>query len=392
MLSNKALAAAWILMFGFLSIGFLQPIMAQTPAEDAADSRSSEAVQEPADSSRSLEDRSREELVAQGFVFEDTASAQSRAVGTLLGATAGLVLRGIGHWYVDDYPTAASLLGVHVLSLGLIGTSIALNAMGDASGLADSAMYLGTGLFVLSYAVDVLGTAYSDELGLPNNTREPRRLGLQLRYTYIQDDWHELNHLINGELKGDFQTVFGSLRTVQDVYLDLSSYGGMFGWRAWQGTSRLTWAALELESDFQFWKGTRPQERLEVSVLLGSSLDLGDIFRHLEHFAVGIHIGIGQRYVSYRATAEQSGSGWERSQSYIPMELFTHLNLSESLNARFAYSRWRNYYLHTNEGFTGLSSIEFVYKSADNLDLVFRGELGSGFALSAALNLWLWDR
>ncbi len=392
MSNNKTLTAAWIVMFGLLSIGFSQSAIAQETADEASAASVAGPVQEPAESSRSLEERSREELVSQGFVFEDAASAQSRAVGTLLGATAGLVLRGIGHWYVDDYVTAASLLGVHVLSLGLIGTSIGLNAWGDSTGWADSTMYLGTGLFVLSYAVDVLGTAYSDELGLPQNTAEPRRLGLQLRYTYIQDDWHDLRHMINGEIKADFSAVFGSLRTVQDVYLDLSSYGGLFGWRVWQGTSKLTWAAVELEGDFQFWKGARPQERVEGSVLLGTSLDLGDLFRHLEHFAVGLHVGIGQRYVSYRATADQPRSDWKGTRGYIPMELFTHMNLSESLNARFAYSRWRNYYLQTNEGFTGLSSIEFVYKSADNLDLVFRGELGSGFALSAALNLWIWDR
>ncbi len=397
---NRLVSWGWLLGI-VLWLGFAQAAGAQEPpvaqtsqTEDVPRVPGAEPEAVPPPSSRALSEWTYEELIAEGFVFEDAASAQSRAVGTLLGATAGLVLRGIGHWYVDDYPTAATLLGAQVLSLGLLGTGLVMGAWDEAesSALAESAMFLGAGLFVVSYAVDVLGTAYSDELGLPTNSLEPRRLGLQLRYIYIQEDTHDLRHLLNGELRADFRRVFGNIRTVQDVYLNMESYGAQVGWRVLQGQSNLTWAAVELEGNFQRWKGASRYDRMDAGLLLGVSLDLGDVFRHLENFAVGAHFGVGQRLLHHRPENSEESTRWVRGKAYLPMELFTHMNLTESLNARFAYSRGRNHFVRIDSHVEGLSTLEFVYKSARNLDLVFRGEFGEGFALSGALNLWFWDR
>ncbi|MBA2663723.1 MAG: hypothetical protein H0U74_15660 [Bradymonadaceae bacterium] len=384
------------LVCALMIIGLLMPWAATAQSQPQADDDSPDNVQpepEPAidDSRKPLSQFSRQDLLAAGFVFDDASQAQSRALGTLLASTAGLALRGIGHWYIDDQRTAIILLATQGTAALLVGSALAARHWGDSPAFAAPMLYLGSGLFLLSYFVDVLGTAYSDELGLPPNSFANRTLGISTRYNFIDSRSHEILHVLSAEVIADLGRVYARAQTAQEIALEMSLYGGTLGWRPWRGASPMTAAMLEVNASFAQWRSAADYERLDLGAHVGGSLDLGDVFHHLDNFALGFSVGLGQRFYGLTGNGQQDQRKWSRSLSYLPMELFAHLNLTDSLNARFAYSRSKSHFLQTTQDVIGVSSLEFVYSSTNRLDLALRGELGSGFGISAALTLWLWD-
>ncbi|MFU8803077.1 MAG: hypothetical protein ACNA8W_04630 [Bradymonadaceae bacterium] len=204
---------------------------------------------------KSLTVMTREELSEDGFVFGDDLGRGSRARAIVLAATAGLVVHGVGHWYVNDRQTALVLMGMQGLSMAMLGTALGGYLWGQdnawgSSRVISPLILVGGGLFVLSYLIDVVGTIYSDELGLPENTHRTRGISVVARYTYIKPDHVFLRHFLLGEVRLDLGRFYGATRTLQEVGLDLSTYGATVGWRPWQGTLPLTHVFMEVDSDY----------------------------------------------------------------------------------------------------------------------------------------------
>lgn len=366
-----------------------------TPMPSGQPSRQSERI--------SLESLTREELIEQGFVFQDSEESRSRARAIVMAATAGVAVHGIGHWYVGDQQTALVLMGMQGLGMGLLGTALGGYVWGGDSlwgspNLISPLILVGSGLFVLSYFIDVVGTLYSDEMGLPNNTYRTRGLSVNTRYVYIKPEQTFLRHLLIGELRLDLGRFYFAPRTLQDVGLDLASYGLALGWRPWQGNLPMTHIFVEADTDFLTQRVPPEYARLDTTGLVGFSFDLGELSPHLEAMAVGMSIGLGQRFYRFSSSDEEgldesaeTRDEWTRASLQLPLEIFTHVNLSESFNLRVSMVRQRGNFLQTTQQRVAIPVFEITYRSTPRLDLVFRAEYGDGFALSGGLMMWAWE-
>ncbi|MFU8803076.1 MAG: hypothetical protein ACNA8W_04625 [Bradymonadaceae bacterium] len=107
--------------------------------------------------------------------------------------------------------------------------------------------------------------------------------------------------------------------------------------------------------------------------------------------AVGMAVGVNQRHYRISSEEEEGPTPWTRAQLSFPLEMFTHVNLSEALNMRVSVVRQRGNFLQTTHGRVAMPVFELTYRSTPRLDLIFRAEYGDGFALSGGLVMWAWE-
>ena len=338
-----------------------------------------------------LEQMSREEADESGFVFGDDV----RTSAIFLAATAGLFAHGVGHWYTGERRTAAILLAAEAASVGLMTSALLWQWLSDGSPAsrvyAGPAMYAGLGLFGLSYLLDVIGTMQDSELGLPNNSRRTRGISIEAHYNYINLEGYPSAtlQLLTAGSRLDLGWGYAEGRTDQDVFLDTSVYGLTLGARPWRGPGQHNFVFVEAGGEFFQFGGTGAFTSVGAQARAGVSVGLGNWISQLRHVAVGAAIGYGRRYYAL-PTPGQSALKFGLTTSYIPFEMFTHLNLTDELNARLAYERHDGDFLQSSQPIWGVASLEFLYQSTEMLDLVVRGEAGGGLGVTGGLRLWFW--
>lgn len=343
-----------------------------------------------------LDQMSREEAREAGFVFGDDDEDNDRNAAVFLAATAGLFAHGAGHWYAGEQRTASLLMAMQVASLTLVGSGLLWEVASGRSAASRSytstAYYAGAGLFGLSYLLDVIGTAYNTEIGFPRNRRRSRGMAAGANYTFYELEGLEVDSLqmLGAETLVDLGWGYLSARTEQDVELDTSVYGGRLGARFLRGSDAHSYLFVELDGEFMSHTAGAPFERWGGEAVAGLSVDLGNWFTRLRHVAVGASAGIGRR--RYAVPAEQGGEPEPAAgTTHIPLETFAHFNLTDRLNARVAYANREGGLLQTASRGIGVGSLELLYESASNIDLVVGAEAGGGLAVRGGLRFWLWE-
>lgn len=343
-----------------------------------------------------LELMTREEAAAAGFVFGDTQEESSRTSATFLAATAGLLAHGVGHWMLDEKRTATVLLAAEGASVALMSSALLWRWLGDDSTASrvysGPALYLGVGLFGLSYLLDVVGTIQNPELGMPDNTRQHRGISIEAHYAYLQLEGYpsENLQLLTAGSTVDLGWGYLGARTDQDVYLDTAVYGLEVGWRPWRGAGRHNFVFVEADGELFQFSGAGTFSRLSAEARVGLSVDLGNWISRLRNIAVGASTGYGSHWYALPVQG-QSALEYGLHTGYVPFELFTHFNLTDRLNARVAYEHREGDFLQSAPAGLAVTSLEFLYQSSDILDLVVRGELGGGLGVTGGLRLWFWE-
>lgn len=343
-----------------------------------------------------LDEMSNDEARQAGFVFGDQQEQESRASAVFFAATAGLLVHGAGHWYVEEPKTAVYLLIAEGVSAGLMGSAFLWKWLSNDSPAsqvyAGPALYTGLGLFAMSYILDVVGTAQNSKIGMAANTRRTQGISLEADYYYLDLDELSMESLqfLSAGVNLDFDRFYVGGRTDQDISLETSIYGATLGGRPWRGPLPHDYAFVEADGEWLNFGGIGGFRRLSGQVRAGISLELGHWVSQLRRVAVGASIGYGQHWY---ALPVPTGPELENavSVSYIPVETFVHFNLTEKLNARLGYEYRQGDFLQTARPGLGLASLEFLYQSTDRLDLILRGRLSGGFSLSGGLRLWVWE-
>jgi len=340
-----------------------------------------------------LDEMSVEEAKQAGFIFGDQKLEESRATAIFLAATAGLLIHGAGHWYVDEPNTALYLLIAEGVSLGLIGSAFLWQWLSDDSPAsqvyAGPALYAGLGLFAMSYILDLIGTA---QLGVLENTRRTHGIAVEADYHYL--DLEELPsgslQMLSASTTFDFGALYFGGRTDQDISFETALYGVTIGGRPWRGPFSHDFVFAEADGEWLNFDGIGRFRRLSGQVRAGVSFELGHWLSQLRRVAVGASIGYGRHWYAFPVPTSQDLET-AISVSYIPVETFLHVNLTERLNARVAYEYRQGDFIQTARPGLGLASLELLYRSTNRLDLVLRGRLSGGFSLSGGLRLWLWE-
>lgn len=362
---------------------------------------------------RSLIERAREkdiammseqELLDAGFVFGDKSSdSRVRSTATLLALTAGSAFHGIGHWYMGDRNTGIALAMMEAAGVVIAGVAgiipMAYGADFGVSPYSRQLMYFGAGLFGASYVLDVIGTAQNSEQLTFTNSNRIRGATASAKYGYLELGGLPIRNVLRGDLALDVGPVYVLGRTVQDVGLQLSTYGGTVGVRVWR-SARWPQMSVFLEADSQ-WLESRSVarfEQLDVVGMLGVSLDLGVFSKHLNQIVWGFKTGYLHQWFAFpdatRAdplTAEQPPAEFSYSLGGIPFEMYVHFNLSARMHARFAYTRRDGDLLQSTDDFLAIPSLQINYRSTEKLDIELKAEYGAGLGLWGGFKYWLWQ-
>lgn len=335
---------------------------------------------------------SRSELQEAGFVFEDMLDLQARAQATLFAMTAGSILHGAGHWKLGDNRTALALLGMEGVALSLIasGTVLALNPT-EIPALDErrrDLWYLGAGLLGMSWLIDIFGTAYHDDLGIPTATAREVGWGGGLSYEYWRPNNLSLRHVASAHAAVKTRRLHLEGTSAQELGYGMSDYAVTGRWFPLIGTSLQTRLGLELSTRFLQYRLDNPYERGDFSLSLVGSLDLGRLFPHLAQMSAGFELGLGARAYRFPLERVDGWTKWRYGGWFLPFRLFLALNLTDALRLQIAFERQQGYWLEQKRGRIGVPTVEFTYRSTRRLDLNFFATFGDGFALGAGLAFW----
>lgn len=342
---------------------------------------------------KSLREMSKDEASEAGFEFGAAERTSERTGATLLALSGGALVHGVGHWYVEDPRTALFLVGAEGVGAALAGLGAAtwLTHRDDpsASAFAASTFHVGTGVFGLSYLLDVVGVILGAQGSDGANAREPRDLSLEGNYRYLGAEGYPLQHHFRGGLDFRMDPVYGSASTGQEFQFEGSSYTGTIGVLWWRGDRPWTYAYVEGAGDMLDFRGAGRFQRWNAELRAGLSLDLGLVAHHLERVAVGTEFGYGRAWYFTGSQVDRSlraavGTG------HIPVEVYSHFNLSERFHLRVEYEKSSARRLQATRRLGGIGGLEMRFDSTDLLDLQLGAEFGGGFALHAGLVLDVW--
>lgn len=366
-------------------------------AEDGDRSNGDEADETDADSPvaesppATLDQMSRSELEEAGFVFEDTVSHRERAHATVFALAAGAVVPGAGHWHLDDSTTALGLVVADVSALTLLagGTFLALRPTGSdvIDDRRHELWFLGAGLLGSTWMLDIIGTAYRDDLGIPDSTRRRTGWGVEARYEYQRPPDLSMRHLSSLEANFRSRQLELDVQTAQELGWGMSDYRAGARWFPVVGTNEVNRVGLELSGRLVQYRLDDPFRRLDVVASLEASFNMGRLFAHLDEMEAGFSAGYG---LSARRTMDDQDRwmDWRRQADLIPMRMYLALNLTEPLRFEAAFERGARDWIELQPTRVGIPVFELTYRSADRVDLRFFSAFGNGTALGSGLRFW----
>lgn len=347
-------------------------------------------IDQPQTGRQRLEAMSRDQLEEEGFVFEDTLTQRQRAHATIFALTAGAVVSGAGHWHLDDSGTAASLLAMDLVAYSLMGGAMFLSVSPTGREAVDERRYElgygGMGLLGTSWLIDVFGTAYRDELGIPTSTRRHYGWGIGASYQYWRPPELNMRHLVDAELTGRGRHFELIGRTAQELSLGMSDYELSARWFPFVGTTPETRLGVGLTGRHRSYRIDEPFRRVEAGARIHGSLNLGRLVGHLDQMTLGALTGLSLREGSPRHRSVRLRDGhWE-----VPAELFLAFNPAEQLRVRVSWERSTDHWLERWDelGPVGVGSLEVTYRSSERLDLGFFSSFGDGVGIGTGLQAW----
>ena len=340
---------------------------------------------------QTLETMGRSELEEEGFVFEEMLTQRDRAHATIFALTAGAVVPGAGHWHLDDRSTALTLVAVDVTALTMIATGVGLAVRPTGQPVVDNRRhdlwYLGAGLLGTSWLVDIFGTAFRDDLGVPTSTRRQRGVGADLYYQFYRPDNLSMRHVAVADITARSRHLEVGAHIGQELGLGMSEYRLEGRWYPLMGASSETRLGVGIDGGYRQYRLDDPFRRIDGSVQLHTSLNLGRIAGHLDAMTAGMSVGLALR--SHRHLREDGR--WEQFDSgqwRVPAELFLALNLTDQLRLRTGFERATGHWLEQRRSRIGIPTATLTYRSTDQLDLRFFAALGDGLGLGGGLRMW----
>ena len=340
---------------------------------------------------RPLELLGRGELEDQGFVFEDPLDHQNRAVATVFALLPGTVVTGAGHWHLEDRRTARALVFTDLAGAALIVSGIVLARRPTGVEAVDERrhelFFLGAGTLGTTWLIDVFGTAYRDDLGVPESTERYTGWGAGIKYHYWRPRGLSMRHVADAEVAMRTRRFHVKGRTGQELGMGMSDYELSGRWDPFVGSSRDTRVGVELGGRYLQYRLDEPYQRADVGTRLHLSLNLGRLFTHLDQLVVGIYAGVALR--GYRFLDGDGGytslryGGWT-----IPLRMYLALNLTEQLRLETGFQRGEGGWLQSTPRLIGTPTVDLTYRSTETVDLHFFGRFGQGFAFGAGMRLW----
>jgi hypothetical protein len=344
----------------------------------------------PADE-RPLELMDRKELEDSGFEFGTQAGSVDRSTAFILSLSAGTAFHGVGHFYLGDTRSGFFLLGMELVSIGLMASSGIFFGLTEGASPAAAffapALQLGLATFIYSYLLDVVGSLQGEDLRLAQNTGWERGIGVRAQYGFFEANGLPMRHLIDAVLMGDAGLIYGSAATTQDIFLDASSYRGRIGFRPLRGQDPLTFVDVEAGGEYFQWQGTGEFGRVSVDGRIGLSYQIGTLYPNFDQFALSGEVGLGNHW--YQIAPEGTTTFQvATSRLWVPFDVAASMNVSRRLNIRGGYGAPDLSFVPAIHRMLGVAHLGFLYRSTSYGDITLRAEIGDGFGIWLGGSLW----
>lgn len=346
--------------------------------------------QSPPQESELFTKEGQKELEKEGYIFEREEEVYNDTTSVILALTLGMFAHGSGHFYAGDSKTGFTLLGMEILSLSLLtGALIAdANSEGENTAIIAPLMQAGFSLFVFSYLADVVGSISGPKAALAAKPwRDNETLDFSALYNFTASRGSPYRHALNARLELDTRFVDLSAATIQEVFLETSDYQGsaQVHYSSSAGHSKV---GAEIFAEYLVHSGRGPFSKTSGNVRAIAQLDLGDFFKQLRGFVIGIEAGFGMNWWSFANDENQFVV--QKTGNYYPIDFYASAQLTPKLHISGGYGYTKNPTISPITSLLGVAHLETSFETTKLLKLLFEVQVGDGFSgsLGASINIF----
>jgi hypothetical protein len=344
------------------------------------------------DEGAELGEMSDEALEEAGWVFLDSQGDSGSRTGGVMALTVGTLVHGVGHFYAGDSRTGRILLIAEGVGLGMIVSGLLLenlsNSEGSWSPLYEPLVPIGGGLFATTWLLDVIGTFIgSGQVATETETETESAengLGFGLNYTTYSLSFIDLSHSSTFQVRGELPPFYFYPEATLGLgyrYYEFDVEGGL---KFSLGRRELSFVSLEVEAGRQFFSELG-YSLWALSASLGISVDLGDIFPHLDNLNFYGEVGAGTQIYHFDFNTEVSPSGT----SFLIVETGFGARPIPPLLLEFGYIERPDRLIGKLSQTVGSFFATIEYSVNPSLDLFVTGEAGNGVQLSVGSQFYL---
>ncbi len=347
-------------------------------------------AQAPPPESEIFTKAAQEKLEKDGYVFEREQEVYNDTTAVILALSLGFLVHGTGHFYAGDSTTGFTLLGLEVLSLTLLtGSAIAYaNSDGENTALIAPLFQSGFALFLFSYFADVVGSISGPKSALSlAEGRRDRALEFAALYNFTASRGSPYRHALNARLKLDTLFFESELATTQEVFLETADYQGsvQVKYSPRKGSSKV---GAEIFGEYLVHSGRGPFSRVSTNGRALAQLDLGDLFKQLRGFVIGMEAGFGINFWNF--ANDENQFVLQKTANYYPVDFYASAQLTPRLFLSGGYGYSKNPIIAPITPLLGVAHLETSFQTSELLKLLFEVQVGDGFSgsLGASISIF----
>lgn len=239
---------------------------------------------------------SAEELAAEGWLAQEDETELGSVVGGFLALTVGLVAHGAGHLNAGEVRTGRFLLITEGVSLGLMGLSLLTETLSSSdsrlAAVYESLLPAGASLFATTWLLDVIGAFKGGADVFSPFERSSTQLQARAEHVFLSGSQAAPEHLVAASLFADLGPVYLYPRARFGVAETFSTIGGEFGVRFSLGRRDYSFVHFGGEAT-RYAFDAQGYAYWAIFGEAGFSVDLGDLFSHLDGLVYRMSLGGG---------------------------------------------------------------------------------------------------
>ncbi|MCA9540331.1 MAG: hypothetical protein KC620_15640 [Myxococcales bacterium] len=314
--------------------------------------------------------------------------------GTLLAIVPGVLVRGLGHFAIDENRSAVLLLLTELASLALIigGSALgnATHQSGEVGAVGDVLTHAGVMLFVGSWVADIIGAYTGTSPFEPDSSRvDGNMFGVAYRYTDNPLDPYR-HHIVT---RLDLRAGPIYVRPLVDIEVGLDRRLAKvdIGGHVWRGDDPHNHVSLGL----QLRRREDRRDGFAVNGALGYiewKADVGPFIRSLRHFYILNRTGYAVDGYQFNSTPDSVPALFADAEFYdtwLLTESGVGVNTGERTHMTLLITQNPDGDISPVSPIFGLLRARLEHRYADDVDIEFELTWGDGFAIWLGLGYGL---
>jgi hypothetical protein len=336
---------------------------------------------------------SEQELEATGWQWSPAGLEDGSVVSGILAATVpGVVFHGVGHITAGDDRTGWTLFVAELVSVASMGAGFLTRELTDSDG-GWAALYrpttlLGGSIFLATWLLDVIGTFKGSSSDFPSSSHSVRARSLSVAYTYLASEGLPLANAVVADVHIDWGPFFFDLGSDFGLDAEYVRFDLGAGMRFGLGRRDLSYIALELEASEAIF-GDLGFAFEAIVATVGLSLDLGDVFAHLDGVIYRNRIGFGTQLIRFDFDESSGPLAPDNVSNLMVAEASMSANATENFLIEIGYLDRPDALLTNVSSSVAAFFATLTLVVSERFDVYVDGRLGDGFQLFTGTTVYL---